>query len=92
VTNYTETGLTELQLGVDVDLVRNLSEGFSYEQDVAFLKSSLKIYFPGVLDEQSNFRFIVSRFQIDVAGHQILTCLVTVAIAAELAIILAVNN
>jgi hypothetical protein len=75
----------ELELSVDVDLIWNFTESLFDKQHLTLLKGTLQIYLFGVLNEKRALRLIISTFQIDMTGDQILT--VFVLIVAVLAIV-----
>jgi len=84
VSNYLETINVELQLSVNINRVRNFAKGLSDEQHIAFLQSSLEIYFLRVLYKQCALRFIISRLKVDLTRKQILLTLFIISIPAEL--------
>jgi len=60
--NYFEIGAAEHELGVDVDRDRDLPHSILHEQDHSALQSRFQIDAAIMLDEEGDFRFIISAF------------------------------
>ena len=71
--NNPEVCHIEYELRVNVDLIRDFSQSVFDKKNVTSLKCAFQIDSSIVLDEESDLRFVISRFQVDVTRHLLIS-------------------